>query len=245
MTRPYVAMVSADWNECLAPCGPFDALVYHHPELKAPIEQIFRAYTGNTLSLGAATDQVASLLPGGIDRDQMDQYLDQAFDTYPGVPELIDWCHRHNILFMINTTGFIGYFQRVWAKRLLPRLPVLSAHPMIRYSSATGKTPQQPVQILELRDTADKPTHTAAVAAQWQIPHEKVIIMGDSGGDGQHFAWGAVQGACLIGCMTKPSLSSYCSQRGIAFTHSFGKTGATQRTYDYMDLTEIIDRVAR
>jgi hypothetical protein len=252
MTTPsYVAMVCADWNECLAPCGPFDALVFHHPDLETPIDRIFRQYTGNIIPLGRATERIASLLPGGISPEQMDAYLEHAFKTYTGVAGLIRWCRRHRILFMINTTGAIGYFQRIWAKNLLPCAPVLSAHPMLRYPGQTHDPSRPAVQIMPLRETQDKPRHTAAVAAQWQIPYRRLILMGDSGGDGPHFEWGAAQGACLIGCMTKPSLSDYCSQRSISIDHHFGRTYEpgqprdthSEMNYDYMQITRIINQV--
>jgi hypothetical protein len=31
--RKYKAIVSSDWNECLAPSGPFDFISFNHPEL--------------------------------------------------------------------------------------------------------------------------------------------------------------------------------------------------------------------
>lgn len=30
----YRAMISSDWNECLAPCGPFDAIAFTYPDLE-------------------------------------------------------------------------------------------------------------------------------------------------------------------------------------------------------------------
>jgi hypothetical protein len=38
----------------------------------------------------------------------MDSYLDECFETYGGVPELMEWCEKKDILFMINTTGLRG-----------------------------------------------------------------------------------------------------------------------------------------
>ena len=46
--------------------------------------------------------------------------------------------------------------------------------------------------------------------------------MGDSGGDGPHFEWGAETGAFLIGSMTKPSLKSFCQTRDIRIDSQFG-----------------------
>jgi hypothetical protein len=35
MKHKYKGMISSDWNECLAPCGPFDPIAFAYPELKA------------------------------------------------------------------------------------------------------------------------------------------------------------------------------------------------------------------
>ena len=48
----YSAIISSDWNECLAPTGPFDPIVFHHPALKAQVQEIFKEYTGNRIRLG-------------------------------------------------------------------------------------------------------------------------------------------------------------------------------------------------
>ena len=119
--KSYKAIVSSDWNECLAPCGPFDFISFNYPQLTAELETIFKQYTGNVISLGEAVGQIQKLLPAPITEKQMDNYLDDSFSTYKGVPELIEWCLSNNILIMINTTGMIGYFQRVFAKNLLPK----------------------------------------------------------------------------------------------------------------------------
>ena len=103
MIKKYNAMVSADWNGCLAPCGPFDFISFAYPRFKSDLSTIFRQYTGNLISLGEAAAQIRGLVPEPITPDQMDAYLDEFFTTYTGVPELIEWCSSHNILFMINT----------------------------------------------------------------------------------------------------------------------------------------------
>ena len=120
MIATYKAMVSSDWNGCLAPCGPFDFISFVYPEFKSELTAIFQQYTGNLITLGEAAKLIREMLPGPITPDQMDAYLDQSFTTFTGVPELIEWCASNHILFMLNTTGMIGYFQRIFAKTLLP-----------------------------------------------------------------------------------------------------------------------------
>jgi 2-hydroxy-3-keto-5-methylthiopentenyl-1-phosphate phosphatase len=180
MIKKYNAMVSSDWNGCLAPCGPFDFISFAYPRLKSELNAIFGQYTGNFISLGEAVEQIRKLLPDPISPDQMDAYLDESFSTYTGVPQLIEWCSSNNILFMINTTGMIGYFQRIFAKRLLPRVPVVSAHPLISYPRNTSSS----CRVYELLETRDKSKNTAAVARSLAIPAAKIILLGDSGGDG-------------------------------------------------------------
>lgn len=214
----YKAMVSSDWNECLAPCGPFDFISFNYPELLPELISIFQKYTGNMISLGEAAGQIRSLLPGQITTEQMDAYLSESFATYRGVPDLIEWCLSKSILFMINTTGMVGYFQRVFAKGLLPSIPVISAHPMIRYPERES----DPKDIYELFEIKDKAKNTETVIRSLRIPSGKIILMGDSGGDGPHFEWGKGIDAFLIGSMTKPSLKSYCQKKGIVIDFSFG-----------------------
>ena len=244
MPSAYKALVSSDWNECLAPCGPFDAITFHFPALRPDMEAIFRQYTGNAISLTTAVQHIKTLLPAGLSRRQMDIYLDSALETYSGVPQLIQDCLQRDICFMINTTGMIGYFQRILAKALLPTIPVLSAHPLIRYTADR----HEPEWILELMETSDKAAHTAAIAKQFNIPPHKIVLIGDSGGDGPHFEWGAAAGAMLIGSMTKPSLQHYCRKRRITINHYFGHSYAEaeaksiekERSYDFRDLLDII-----
>jgi len=238
-------MVSSDWNECLAPCGPFDFISFNYPQLASQLESIFKQYTGNFISLGEAVRQIQKLLPAPITEKQMDQYLDESFATYTGVPELIEWCQCNNILFMINTTGMIGYFQRVFAKNLLPKVPVLSAHPMVRYPRGDA----DPRHIYDLFETMDKSKNTESVGRSFNIPSNKIIIMGDSGGDGPHFEWGFGINAFLIGNMTKPSLKKYCAQKKIPINAQFGPTYANGEIKDlgmemqvnFMNLAPIIE----
>ena len=97
---------------------------------------------------------------------------------------------------------------------------------MTRYKA----DPQDPAEIYPLLETADKGVHTAAVAAKYKIPASRIIIIGDSGGDGPHFAWGAQAGAILIASMAKPSLIRYCSDRHITINHFFGHIYASGET---------------
>ena len=245
--KSYRALVSSDWNECLAPCGPFDFISFAYPDLKLRFQAIFRQYTSNEITLGEAIGRIHGLLPASITEQQMDAYLEQSFQTYTGVPELIDWCSDHGILFMINTTGMLGYFQRIFAKGLLPAVPALSAHPMTAY--APGQT--DPRYIYELFEIQDKPRHTESIMRLLNIPPQKVIVMGDSGGDGPHFEWGKSVGALLVGSMTKTSLEAYCRSRSISIDVHFGvscsaesaKDRDRQLQVDFVDLIPTIEAV--
>ncbi len=245
MKTTYKAMVSSDWSECLAPCGPFDCIAYSHPKLESQLSGIFRQYTANRITLGEAAGQIKKLLPQPVTTEQMDAYLSASFITYTGVPELIDWCLGRDILFLINTTGMIGYFQRVFAQKRLPQVPVLSAHPLIRYPARAS----DPQHVYELFETTDKGRNTARVAQKMGVPAEKVILLGDSGGDGPHFEWGNTAGAFLIGSMTKPSLDDYCRQRQIAVHLRFGldyskgekKDPRKEMQINFRDLTTVIE----
>ena len=242
--RRYKAIVSSDWNQCLAPTGPFDFISLNHPELSPHLAKIFQQYTSNMISLGKATRQIQGLLPGPITEEQMDAYLDQSLITYQGVPDLIEWCLGKGILFMINTTAMMGCFQRIFAKGLLPPVPVLSAHPMIRYPKR-GSDPH----LYNLLEIQDKGKNTEAAVRSWRIPRQKIILIGDSGGDGPHFEWGAKCGAFLIGSMTKPSLESYCQDKGVAINARFGLSYARgeprdlekEMKVDFMDLSCVIE----
>lgn len=244
MRLQYKAILSSDWNECLAPCGPFDCISFCYPHLAADLQQVFRQYTSSMLSLSDAADQLEKLVPEPITPAQMDAYLDASFVTYPGVSVLIDWCANHHILFMINTTGMTGYFQRVFAKGLLPCIPVLAAHPMIRFKSCESDPPT----IFDLFEIQDKAAHTQAIVKRFNIPGENVILMGDSGGDGPHFEWGANNGSYLIGSMTKASLQQYCHERGVRIHRHFGVAAGSdesngtskEMSADFQELIPII-----
>jgi 2-hydroxy-3-keto-5-methylthiopentenyl-1-phosphate phosphatase len=248
-TRPFTAILSSDWSECLSPSGPFDFIAFAFPQLGPELKEVFRSYTSNQISLGEACNRIRNLLPGPITPETMDAYLEREYAVYRGVPELIEWCAGKGILFMLNTTGMIGYFQRVFARGLLPRVPVLSANPLFRYPAGAG----DPGLILDLNETRDKGRNTAAVAARMSIPAERVIVMGDSGGDGPHFEWAHQAGAFIIGSMTKHSLAAYCDSREIVIGRRFGLAygkGETrdveqEMAIDFRDLTGTIEEVLK
>jgi len=247
MSGRYRAIVSSDWNECLAPCGPFDFISFFLPEIEPELNAIFRQYTGYQITLAEAVGQIRILLPGPFNQKHMDAYLDEAFTTYRGVANLIEWCLSHNILFMINTTGTIGYFQRIFARGLLPRVPVISAHPLVRFP----KSGSDPRFIFDLLETGDKAKSSEAVIRSMGIPADKIILIGDSGGDGPHFEWGSRTGAYLIGCMTKATLADYCRHRdirldlkfGVDYTQGAGRDVRKEMQVDFMDLAAVIEAV--
>ncbi len=245
--KNYEAVISSDWNECLSPMGPFDPIVFAYPEIKPDLKTIFQAYTSNKISLSKAVQGLEKLLPAPINADQMDAYLETHFETYRGVPEFMKWCMEKNVLFMINTTASIGFFQRVFAKGLLPEIPILSAHPGIRFPHSET----DPKQIYELREISDKAINTSLAARLHDIPFTRVIVIGDSGGDGPHFEWGAENGAFLIGSMTKTSLVEYCEQKGIKIDLFFGlrydsgqvRDIAKEMAVDFTQLKEVVRMV--
>lgn len=247
MSLSYKGIVSSDWNECLAPCGPFDCIAFSHPGLESQLASIFRQYTGCRISLGEAVGEIQRLLPNPLTPAQMDAYLDESFVTYAGVADLIEWCLSKNILFMINTTGMIGYFQRAFARGLLPRVPVLSAHPMIRFPKSTSDPPY----IHQLFETRDKGKNTGATIRYLKIPAKKIVLLGDSGGDGPHFEWGSRSGAYLVGSMTKPSLDRYCRDKNISINLRFGPDYSqgsvgnepAEMQVNFMDLTTTIEEI--
>jgi len=227
--QPFKAILSSDWSECLSPSGPFDFIAFAYPQIAPELQEVFRSYTGNRISLGEAGDRIKKAAPGPITPEMMDAYLEREFAVYRGVPELIEWCSANGILFMLNTTGMIGYFQRVFAKGLLPRIPVLSANPLYRFPAGAG----DPHFILDLHEMQDKGRNTAAVVAEMGIPAERVIVMGDSGGDGPHFKWAHQTGAFIIGSMTKHSLTAYCDEQGIVIGRRFGLVYGKGETRDH------------
>jgi hypothetical protein len=245
--KKYKAIISSDWNQCLAPCGPFDPIIYNYPSLTSDVTKIFKEYTGNRISLGTATEKIGKLLPAPISMQQMDDYLDDSFATYTGVPELLDWCENNHILFMINTTGFMGYFQRIYAKDLLPKVPVISANAMLRYPF----TETDPPQMYELKEIADKGKNTARAMESYAISTSRIVIIGDSGGDGPHFEWGKQHGANLIGSMAKQSLMHYCQRKDIEINLLFGSTyfkdeeriEENKMLVDFMELRSVFEKV--
>jgi len=240
-------IVSSDWNECLCQSTPFDPITFIYPELSPRLDVIFKRYTGNLITLGQAAKDALEMLPAPLSKEQMDAYLDVSFRPYRGVLELIRWCLKNDILFVINTTAFQGYFQRASAKGLIPPGTVIAANPSVNYGSE-GKSPFPVYSIDEIEDKAKV---SATIMQSLKIGPSQVVVMGDSGGDGPHFAWGASVGAYLIGSMTKPSLERFCRERGIKMDLHFGLTyeegnprdPAAETQVDFMDLTPVIAAV--
>lgn len=245
--QSFRGIVSSDWNQCLAPCGPFDPITYSYPKLTSDLTAIFKAYTSNKMSLGTAGERIEKRLPGPLSIQQMDAYLDHSFTTYKGVPDLIEWCLKNNLLFMINTTGATGYFQRVFAKKLLPRIPVISANPLIRYPASES----DPLHMYDLYEIQDKGRNTASALKSFGISEKKIVIIGDSGGDGPHFEWGEKHGAYMIGSMAKPSLTDYCTENDIEIDLLFGpaygmgeeRNEQIEMSVDFMALTSVLESI--
>lgn len=243
--KKYKGLISSDWSECLAPCGPFDYLSFIYPELKPELSTVFKAYTSNRIPLGKAIQKIQTLIPAAVTAEQMDPYLDACFTTYKGVPELIEWCHAKDILFLINTTSVIGYFQRVLAKKMLPPIAVLSAHPSLRFPQLEN----DPTCIFNLLEISDKARHTAEAGRIFNISTDHTIVIGDSGGDGPHFEWAAENHIFRIGSMTKPSLQRFCDDRNIRIDLKFGvvyqngeeRNVENELQVDFRDLIPILE----
>jgi hypothetical protein len=83
----------------------------------------------------------------------------------------------------------------------------------------------------------------------FNIPDDSLIIMGDSGGDGPHFKWGASNNSFLVANMIKASLQHYCDKNNISIDLRFGlsyKNGETkdlrkEMQVNYMDLVPVIE----
>jgi 2-hydroxy-3-keto-5-methylthiopentenyl-1-phosphate phosphatase len=243
--RQFRAAVSSDWSECLSPNGPFDPISFTYPELESELIRIFKDYTGNVIALKHAVGLIAKLLPQPLSMEQMDAYLDANFRTYTGVQDLIERCLSHDILFMLNTTGTQGYFQRAITKGLIPPVPVVAANPMIRYPNPNDGR-RYAHQITEIDDKA---TCSEAMLREWNLSPEKLVVMGDSGGDGPHFKWAASAGAYRVANMAKQSLQTYCKSNGITINTFFGlKYGPgesrdleREMNVNFMDLTAVIE----
>ena len=241
----YRGLISSDWSECLSPNGPFDFMSFVYPELTSALAAIFKQYAGNEIPLSEAMKYCRGLLPAPISIDQMDAYLDEQFAHYTGVSELIEKCLSRNILFMINTTGSTGYFQRVFFKKLLPRVSALSAHPELTFSAHKS----DPEALFDLQEITDKPVNTAIAAKHFQIPSQNILVMGDSGGDGPHFKWAADQNVTRVASMAKPSLKSICTEQRIGIEHFFGisyqegelRRHADEMQVDFRDLVPFIE----
>ncbi len=242
-TTPRV-IISSDWSECLSPNGPFDPIAFRFPEHKGPLKAIFREYTGNAITLTAAVERIRKLMPAPLTAEAMDAYLDAEFAMYTGAREFITKARDMGALFVINTTGSQGYFQRALAKKLLPEVDVIAANPFIAYPLTAGG----PRFHLTVTEIADKPKNTQAVLTETGISPHRVMVMGDSGGDGPHFLWGAEQGCYLVGAMTKMSLSKYCQSHKITLNKRFGisyepgqqRDIHEEMKYDYQELLSVI-----
>jgi hypothetical protein len=243
-SRRFRGMVSSDWSECLSPNGPFDPFSFSYPALKSPLDNIFKWYTGNRMSLKAAVGQIMGLLPEQFTPYHMDEYLDAEFAVYKGVTDLMRWCDAHDVLFMLNTTGTTGYFQRAGAKGLLPKIPAIASNPMIAFPGEYGDLFSG-----FIHEISDKPVCTKEVATRYGIDPSRIVIIGDSGGDGPHFGWGSDVGAFLIGSMTKSSLLNYCEAGGIIINQKFGPEGGPKGANargvetDFMELCGVIEGV--
>ncbi len=240
----YRGLISSDWSECLSPNGPFDFMAYVYPQLESDLSLIFRQYTSNKISLRVAMWRCQRSLPAPITLEQMDAYLDERFAYYTGVPELMEACFSRNILFMINTTGSRGYFERAIAKKLLPRPTALSAHPEINFGNDRDSC-----AFYALQEITDKPVNTEEAAKQYQIAPQNIIVVGDSGGDGPHFKWAAEQNALRVASMAKPSLKAYCQNQQIEINLFFGlsyesgeaRRGTAEMQVDFMELLSFIE----
>lgn len=237
-------IVSSDWNECLCQSTPFDPITFVYPELSPRLDVIFKRYTGNLITLGQAAKAALEMMTAPLSEEQMDAYLDVSFRPYKGVLELIRWCLKNDILFVINTTAFQGYFQRASAKGLIPPGTVIAANPSVSYGSE-GKSP---FPIYSINEIEDKAKVSSNIMESLEISPSQVVVMGDSGGDGPHFVWGASVGAYLIGSMAKPSLEGFCRESGIKMDLHFGlhyaegspRDPAAEMQVDFMDLTPVI-----
>jgi hypothetical protein len=116
---------------------------------------------------------------------------------------------------------------------------------MVRYPTRNS----DPDDIYDLFEINDKGKNTDAVARSYHISSKRVTLMGDSGGDGPHFEWGAKINAFLIGCMTKPSLEKYCLKKninthvrfGISYTEVQEKNLQKEMQINFMDLSSTIE----
>jgi len=216
-----------------------------YPGLTSELVSIFKQYTGNEIALSEAMKRCRGLLSAPVSVDQMDAYLDEQFAHYTGVPELIEACLSRNILFMINTTGSMGYFQRVFFKKLLPRVSALSAHPGLVFPAGES----DPKTLFELQEISDKPVNSALTAKKFKIPPQNILVMGDSGGDGPHFKWASDRKAVRVASMAKPSLKLFCAGEQIEIDHFFGisyregqpRRHAEEMRVDFRELVTFID----
>jgi len=96
--RPFRAILSSDWSECLSPSGPFDFIAFTYPQLEPELKEVFGSYTGNLISLGEACIRIKKILPGRL-RGNDGCVSGRSYAVYRGVPELIEWCLGEGVLF--------------------------------------------------------------------------------------------------------------------------------------------------
>lgn len=233
MKEQYKALISSDWNECLSPSTPFEPICFHYPNLKNKLNYIFTLYTSNKITYSSALEEIKKIMPKSFCKEHMDKYLTSSFSLYRGVREFIEWCRANAILFMINTTGWVGYFQRAMKLNLMPHVNIISANPFLKFKDKFSN-----VYFMDLYETEDKGKNTEIIAKRFGITN--IFLIGDSGGDGPHFLWGKKNNAILIGCMTKPSLVNFCNNNNIKIDYYVGDCTKPHQGIDANLLISII-----
>ena len=77
------SILSSDWSECLSPSGPFDFIAFNFPQLEPVLNEIFRSYTGNRISLGEAGLRIKKILPEPVTTFSMEEMA----PAYVAVPD--------------------------------------------------------------------------------------------------------------------------------------------------------------
>jgi 2-hydroxy-3-keto-5-methylthiopentenyl-1-phosphate phosphatase len=242
--RKYRGIVASDWSECLSPNGPFDPLRFSYPNLSDDLSRIFKQYTGNEITLGDALNRIKKMLPKAYSVEEMDAYLNADFQTYTGVPELIDLCLSNDVLFVLNTTGTQAYFQRAIKKGLLPQVPYICANPFVTFKTDGLRSCFD----LIITEISDKPKCSSAIASKYGMSGDKILAIGDSGGDGPHFKWVHENGGFLIASMQKHSLAEFCQSNEVQIDFCFGRSYGRneprnlelEMTYDFTNLFPVI-----
>jgi hypothetical protein len=73
--QSFKAIISSDWNQCLAPCGPFDPITYSYADLTLDLTTIFEESTwvgvstasssNTTCGIHVMAGEIISILPKG------------------------------------------------------------------------------------------------------------------------------------------------------------------------------------